>query len=50
MELTTDWQTYAYEFVMEAEDDNNGRLEFNMAKAGSLAEISIKNVRIEVVE
>ena len=50
VELTTDWQTYKYEFLMEAEDDNNGRLEFNMAKAGSLAEISIKNVRIEVIE
>lgn len=50
VELTTDWETYTYEFVMEAEDDNNGRLEFNMAKAGSLAEISIKNVRIEEVE
>ena len=50
VELTPDWQTYTYEFAMEEEDDNNGRLEFNMAKAGSLAEISIKNVRIEVVE
>lgn len=50
VELTPDWQTYTYEFTMEKEDDNNGRLEFNMAKAGSLAEISIKNVRIEVVE
>lgn len=50
VELTPDWQTYSYEFVMEEADDNNGRLEFNMAKAGSLAEISIKNVRIEVVE
>ena len=50
VELTQDWQTYAYEFVMEEADDNNGRLEFNMAKAGSLAEISVKNVRIEVVE
>lgn len=50
VELTPDWQTYTFEFVMEEEDDNNGRLEFNMGNAGSLAEISIKNVRIEVVE
>lgn len=50
VELTPDWQTYTYEFIMEEEDDNNGRLEYNMAKAGSLAEISIKNVRIEVIE
>ncbi len=50
LSLTTDWTTYTYEFEMTEKDDNNGRLEFNMGKTGSVAEISIKNVRIEVVE
>lgn len=48
--LGTDWTTYTYEFDMTEKDDNNGRLEFNMGKKGSIAEISIRNVRIEVVE
>lgn len=48
--LGTDWQTYSYEFTMNDKDDNNGRLEFNMGAKGSTAEISIKNVRLEVVE
>ena len=50
LDLTTDWQTYEYEFEMTEKDDNNGRLEFNMGKQGSTAEINIKNVRIEIVE
>ena len=50
LSLTTDWTTYTYEFEMTEKDDNNGRLEFNMGKTGSVAEISIKNVRIEIVE
>ena len=50
LSLTTDWQTYTYEFEMTEKDDNNGRLEFNMGKTGSTAEIYIKNIRIEVVE
>lgn len=48
--LGTDWTTYTYEFEMTEKDDNNGRLEFNMGKKTSIAEISIRNVRIEVVE
>lgn len=47
--LSTDWETYTYEFDMTEKDDNNGRLEFNMGNLDSLAEISIRNVRIEVV-
>lgn len=50
LELTTDWQTYSYDFEMTEKDDNNGRLEFNMGSKGSTAEIRIRNVRIEVVE
>lgn len=48
--LTEDWQTYTYEFDMTEKDDNNGRLEFNMGNKGSIAEIYIKNVRIEEIE
>ena len=48
--LTTDWQTFTYDFEMTEKDDNNGRLEFNMGHKGSTAEIYIKNVRIEEVE
>ena len=48
--LSTDWQTYTYEFEMTQKDDNNGRLEFNMGNKGSIAEIYIKNVRIEEIK
>lgn len=48
--LSTDWQTFTYDFTMTSKDDNNGRLEFNMGAKGSTAEIYIRNVRIEVVE
>lgn len=50
LSLTTDWQTYTYDFSMTAKDDNNGRLEFNMGNKDSTAEIYIRNVRIEIVE
>ena len=45
--LTTDWETYTYEFTMSEADDNNGRIEFNMGCAGSSADILIRNVRLE---
>lgn len=48
--LSTDWQTYTYDFEMTEKNDNNGRLEFNMGNKGSTAEIYIANVRIEIVE
>lgn len=48
--LSTDWETYTFEFEMTEKDDNNGRLEFNMGKLGSVAEISIRNVRVEAIE
>lgn len=50
LDLTTDWQTYEYEFDMTEKDDNNGRLEFNMGNKGSTATIHIKNVRVEEVQ
>lgn len=48
--LSTDWQTYTYEFDMTEKDDNNGRLEFNMGNKGSTADIYIRNVRVEIVQ
>lgn len=50
MSLSTDWETYTFEFDMTAKDDNNGRLEFNMGKRGSIAQIGIRNVRVEAIE
>lgn len=48
--LTTERTTFTYEFVMNAMDDNNGRIEFNMGHRGSTAALYITNVRLEVVE
>jgi len=50
LDLTKDWQTYEYEFEMIEKDDNNGRIEFNMGKAGSTATVYIRNVRVEEIK
>ena len=47
IQLTTEWQTFTYEFDMTEKDDNNGRLEFNMGKYKDTATIHITNVRVE---
>lgn len=49
IDLTTEWQTFEFNFDMTEKDDNNGRLEFNMGKHGDTATIHIKNVRVEEV-
>lgn len=49
VELSTNWQTYTYEFEMKDRNDPNGRLEYNMGNKNSTAEINIKNVKIERV-
>ena len=46
-ELTSDIQTYEYEFTMTEEGDAAARLEFNMGNLGSTADIYISNVRFE---
>jgi len=46
-EITTDWQTYTYEFTSDEKDDNNGRLEFNMGNHGFTSTVYLKNVRYE---
>lgn len=47
IDLTSDWQTYEFEFDVTTRDDNNGRLEFNMGAHGFKQPIYIKNVRVE---
>lgn len=46
VDLTTEKQTYTYEFTMTQEDDANGRLEFNLGNAGSTADVYITNVML----
>lgn len=50
VDLTTEWQTFEFEFDMKKESDDNGRVEFNMGNQKSTATIHIRNVRLEVVE
>ena len=47
--LTTQPQTYEYEFYMTGDNDANGRVEFNMGAQGSAAAIHITNVRVEKI-
>ncbi len=47
--ITPEWQTFTYEFDMTSKTDHNGRLEFNMGHNGSVADVYIKNVRVEVI-
>lgn len=44
--LTAEKQTYTYEFTMKDNDDANGRLEFNLGAAGSIAGVKISNVSL----
>lgn len=48
--LSTEKQTFTYDFEMKDKDDNNGRLEFNMGKRGSTATVYISNVRVEEIK
>ncbi len=48
--LTTEWQTFTFEFEMTQRSDDNGRVEFNMGKQGSTAAIHIRNVRLTKAE
>ncbi|MBR0145128.1 MAG: family 16 glycosylhydrolase [Eubacterium sp.] len=50
MDLTKDWQSFSYEFEMKEEDDDNGRIEFDLGKQGSTAAVHIRNVRLEKVQ
>lgn len=50
VDLTTDWQTFEFEFDMKEESDDKGRVEFNMGNQGSTATIHIRNIRLEKVQ
>jgi beta-glucanase (GH16 family) len=50
LKLNTEWTTFTYEFEMTGKDDNNALLEFNMGQKGSIAEISLRNVRLVMIE
>ncbi len=46
VELSTQRQTFEYEYTMSDDDDPNARLEFNLGKAGSTATVYIDNVKV----
>lgn len=49
VELTTEKQTFTYEFTMEDNDDINGRLDFNMGASGSAKGVHISNIAFEKI-
>jgi beta-glucanase (GH16 family)/uncharacterized protein YjdB len=44
--LTTNTQSYSFDFSMTGKDDANGRLEYNLGNQGSLAQVEISNVKL----
>lgn len=44
--LTTETQTFTYDFVMRDDSDANARLDLQLGKAGSTAELEISNVKL----
>ena len=50
IDLTTEYQTFTFEFKMSKASDDNGRIEFNMGKQGSTATIHIRNIRLEKID
>ncbi len=48
-ELTTEKQSYRYEFTMDMDSDDNGRLEFNMGNVSSTDDIFITNVAVKLL-
>ena len=49
VKLGKKWKKYSFDFEMTEEDDDSGRVEFNMGKVDSTATIHIRNVRLEEV-
>ena len=47
LDITTDWETYTFEYTSDKKNDNNGRLEFNMGNHGYTSTVYITNVRVE---
>lgn len=50
IDLTSDLQSYSFDFDMNEASDDNGRIEFNMGNQNSTANIHITNVRLEKIE
>lgn len=50
VDLTTEKQSFSFDFEMTEEDDDKGRVEFNMGKQGSTATVHITNVRLEKIQ
>lgn len=48
VELTSEKQTFQYEFTMEDENDANGRMEFNLGACGSTDTVMISNVSVQM--
>lgn len=49
-DVSTEMETYTFEYEMTEKDDTNGRLEFNLGHRGSTATVHIANVRLEEIE
>lgn len=50
LNLTTEKQTYTYEFTVTDHDDTNARLEFNLGKTDPISDVYISNVKMEKTE
>ncbi|MBR1798257.1 MAG: diguanylate cyclase [Clostridiales bacterium] len=50
VEVGDNWQTHIFTFEMKDEDDDNGRIEFNLGNNPSTATVKIRNVRLEQVD
>lgn len=48
--VTTEWQTFTYEFEMDQNDDNLGRVEFNLGNTFPKSAVSITNVILEEIK
>lgn len=48
--VTTEWQTFTYEFEMTQNDDNLGRVEFNLGNTFPRSTVSITNVVLEEIK
>jgi len=47
VDLGTEWDTYTCTFGVKAISDENARLEFNLGKLGSVADVYLKNVTLK---
>lgn len=50
VELTSEKQTFRYEFTVEDENDANGRIEFNLGACGSTDAVMISNVSLMMAD